>query len=100
MTPWQANYNELENYDYYYANLLGSHNLGNLIESVTQTYPLRIGLKTGEAVFNWGFKLSWTTSMEAIEVEENQGKFFYFEFNAEELEVARECELSPKVRSD
>ena len=51
--------------------------MGNLIESVTQVYPLRIGLKTGDTVFNWGFKLSWTTSMEAIEAEENQGKFFF-----------------------
>lgn len=50
--------------------------MGNLIESVTQVYPLRIGLKTGDTVFNWGFKLSWTTSMEAIEAEESQGKFF------------------------
>ena len=81
--------------------MLGGHSLGNLIESVTQVYPLRIGLKTGDTVFNWGFKLSWTTSMEAIEAEENQGKvFFYFEFSEEELEVARECNRSPKVRSD
>ena len=80
--------------------MLGGHSLGNLIESVTQVYPLRIGLKTGDTVFNWGFKLSWTTSMEAIEAEENQGKFFYFEFSEEELEVARECYRSPKVRSD
>ena len=75
--------------------------MGNLIESVTQVYPLRIGLKTGDTVFNWGFKLSWTTSMEAIEAEENQGKFFfYIEFSEQELEVARECNRSPKVRSD
>ena len=81
--------------------MLGGHSLGNLIESVTQVYPLRIGLKTGDTVFNWGFKLSWTTSMEAIEAEENQGKFFfYIEFSEQELEVARECNRSPKVRSD
>ena len=56
--------------------MLGTHNLGNLIESITQVYPLRIGLSTGTAVNNWGFKLSWTTSMEEIEAEENPGKFF------------------------
>ena len=99
INPRQANYNELENYDYYYAELLGGHSLGNLIESVTQVYPLRIGLKTGDTVFNWGFKLSWTTSMDAIEAEENQGKFF-FESIEEELEVDREWNRSPKVRCD
>ena len=79
--------------------MLGGHSLGNLIESVTQVYPLRIGLKTGDTVFNWGFKLSWTTSMDAIEAEENQGKFF-FESIEEELEVDREWNRSPKVRCD
>ena len=79
--------------------MLGGHSLGNLIESVTQVYPLRIGLKTGDTVFNWGFKLSWTTSVDAIEAEENQGKFF-FESIEEELEVDRQWNRSTKVRSD
>jgi len=64
--------NENYNYDYYYESMLGTHNLGNLIESITQVYPLRIGLSTGEAVNNWGFKLSWTTSTEETETEETQ----------------------------
>ena len=47
------------NYDYYYAELLGTQNFGNLEEPIIQTYPIRIGLKTDETVNNFGFKLSW-----------------------------------------
>ena len=48
-----------ENYDYYYDELLNTHNLGDYATPTDQSYPIRIGLKTGSHVNNFGFKFSW-----------------------------------------
>lgn len=50
---------ESENYDYYYDELLNTHNLGDYGTPTDQSYPIRIGLKTGSHVNNFGFKFSW-----------------------------------------
>jgi len=51
-----------DHYDYYYEQLLNTHNLGEFGGDNSHGYPLRIGLKTGSHVHNYGFKLSWTLS--------------------------------------
>jgi len=45
-------------YDYYYEELLNSHNLAQL-DQISQDYPIRIGLKSGSHVHNYGFSFSW-----------------------------------------
>ena len=46
-------------YDYYYEELLNSHNLASL-DQMKQSHPIRIGLKSGSHVHNYGFSFSWT----------------------------------------
>ena len=48
------------NYDYNYDRHLGNHNLGERYSAtVTQDFPLRIGLITDDNVVNYGFKISY-----------------------------------------
>ena len=51
-----------EHYDYYYEQLLNTHNLEGFSGENTHGYPLQIGLITGNHVHNYGFKLSWNLS--------------------------------------
>jgi hypothetical protein len=61
-------YVDSENYDYYYDELLNTHNLGDYARSTEQSYPIRIGIKTGSHVNNFGFKFSWNyTEPEPVE---------------------------------
>ena len=49
-------------FDYYYYDLIGNHNLGNMATGVSQAYSIRVGIQTGSTVRSYGFKFSWTTS--------------------------------------
>lgn len=54
---------ESDNYDYYYSNLLSTNNLSpNLLSGLSISGPIRIGLKTGDAVNNYGFKVVYTVN--------------------------------------
>ena len=57
-TPKGINQADSLHYDYYYEELLNSHNLGSL-HQMEHNYPIRVGLKSGEHVHNYGFSFSW-----------------------------------------
>ena len=49
-------------YDYYYEQLLNTVNLGAFGSEMVQTYPIKVGLQTGDHVRNYGFSFSWQIS--------------------------------------
>ena len=61
--PDGTNQADSEHYDYYYEQLLNTHNLGDLAAGgLFFTAPLVVGLKTDRTVHNYGFKLNYDLS--------------------------------------
>jgi len=49
-------------YDYYYYDVLNTHNLGNMATGVSQAYSIKIGIQSDATVRSYGFKFTWSTT--------------------------------------